>query len=284
MNKMKNITILFALALVVVFSSCEDVIPVELDNGQTLLCVQGTITDDTSANYSVVLSTTAPYFGNTATPKVSGAFVEVKDYDTNGNLVSIDTLLEALPGSGEYFTSRTNGMLGHRYVLTVRAMNEEYTAETLIKRVPEIDSIVFEYKEKNAFMDAGYIAKYYGIEIPGVGDYYLFKIRRNQKLYTKPNELYFVSDEMVDGNYIADFDLSPERFSLGDTITFETRSITKDQYEFFLELSAQVNNQGIFANPPANVRTNIKNVNPAGKPAVGYFGGQGLRTKTRVIE
>ncbi|MOA65423.1 hypothetical protein D3C78_1918030 [compost metagenome] len=46
-----------------------------------------------------------------------------------------------------------------------------------------------------------------------------------------------------------------------------------DAYHFYDELRTQISNGGIFANPPANVRTNVKNVNSSSaKKAVGYFG------------
>jgi hypothetical protein len=276
--------ILLSLAAAITLSSCEDVIPVDLDKGETLLVVEGRITDDTTQNYKVTLSTTTAYFENKETPRVSGAFVEIKDYDESGNLVVTDTLVETVPGSGTYFSNDLNGKTYHRYVLTVRALGEEYKAETQVNRPVPIDSLTYEYKEESFGYEKGYYVFYNGPELPGKGDYFLFKVYKNGEVYDQPDEIWFESDELVDGNYIGDIDITPEPFELGDTIKVETYTITRDQYYFYAELFYQVNNFGLFANPPANVRTNIFNVNPSGAKAVGYFGGSGLTSKEIVIK
>jgi len=66
-------------------------------------------------------------------------------------------------------------------------------------------------------------------------------------------------------------------FQVGDRIKIEVCSITEDNYYFYNEMVTQINNGGLFANPPANVRTNVMNRNPgSAKKAVGYFGGMGV--------
>ncbi len=266
------------------FTSCEDTIDIDLDQGPTLLVIDGKVTDEPNISHKVTLSTTAPYFENNKTPRVSGAFVEITDIDANGSIVSIDTLIETIPNSGDYFTTKTNGLLGHKYILRVTALGESYKAESIVNRVPPIDSITFEYKEKTANTDAGYSVFYYGPEPQGVGDHYLFRVSKNGKPYSKPNQLYFTSDELVDGNYINNVDITPEPFQLGDTITIEDFTTTKDQYKFYAAMYQQVNNGGLFANPPSNVHTNIVNTNPNGKKAVGYFGAHGYQKITRIIQ
>lgn len=283
---MKNY-IFFLLIITIaslILSSCEDVIDVKLDQGETLLAVDGRVTDDTTVNYQVKLSQTIPYFDNKVSPSVSGAFVEIKDFDEMGTLITTDTLQEQIQGSGIYISSKLKGKTNHKYILTVRAMGEEYKAETYIKRIPETDSLTYIYKEQTNFNDAGYYIKYYGPEPVGKGDYYRFKTYNNGWFENDPSRLAFTSDEFVDGNYITGPELNILPYSLYDTVKLEFLSLTKDEYYFLNELYYQVNNGGPFANPPANVRTNIFNINPNRKKAVGYFGGNGIRTTTIVIK
>lgn len=276
--------ILSLIAITFVLSSCEDVIDVELDNGKTLLVVEGMLTDEIK-DQKIILSTTAPYFNNAKPPRVSGAFVELREYDPSGTLIVVDTLVEQVANSGEYFTQKiSKGSIGNKYDLRINALGESYQSTSTMQRIPEIDSLVFIYESYPIPELTGYHAYYYGPETPGLGDNYLFRVYKNGKLYDNPNELYFASDELVDGNYIGKVDITPEPFEKGDTISVEMYTTSRDQYYFFVELSKQVNNGGIFANPPANVRTNIFNINSSGSKAVGYFSANAMKSKTGIIQ
>lgn len=278
-------TIIYTLILScisTIFFACEEVIDVDLEQGETLLVVDGKITNE-NKQHIIRLTTTAPYFDSNATPAVNGAVVTLNVYDANNILVDSDSLQE-IGTSGNYATKTFSGNIDHKYVITIKAMNEEYQAESILRRIPPIDSITYKYKEAEGPFEAGYFIYYNGIEYEGLGDHYLFRVSRNGKEYSRPNQLYFASDELVDGNYIGDLDMTPEPFELGDTIFVQSFSMNADQYKFYLELSTQVNNGGIFASPPANVRTNIKNINPKGKKAVGYFSANGTEKRTILIQ
>ena len=99
------------------------------------------------------------------------------------------------------------------------------------------------------------------------------------------------SDELVDGRYIGAFELNnnqaeEETFERGDTIRVEMNSLPRDYYFFLNEIVTQLNNTGLFAAPPANVRTNVRNVGSPdpNRQAVGYFAGYTVRQDSLVIE
>lgn len=280
---MKNTIYTLAIILIsTIWVACEDVIDVELDQGETLLVVDGKITNE-NKQHIIRLTTTAPYFDSNATPAVNGAVVTLDVYDANNVLVDTDSLIE-IGNSGNYATKLFSGNIDHKYVLHIKAMNEEYVAESILRRISPIDSLTYEYRQAEGPFEEGYYILYHGIEYPGLGDHYLFRISKNGKEYSRPNQLYFASDELVDGNYIGNFDVTPEPYEKGDTAKVQSYSMNADQYQFFLELSTQVNNGGIFASPPANVRTNIRNVNPKGKKAVGYFSANGTAQISVIIQ
>jgi len=274
---MKKYLLLACSATALVITGCEDVIDVKLDQGETLLVVDGWITSQ-PAPYTVRLTTTAPYFTNAPTPVVPGALLVITDSEG-----ARDTLKESKPGV--YVTQKIQGKIGHSYELSIKVNGEEYTARTEIKRVPAIDSLTVKYQKESAFFETeGYYVYYNGPEPAGVGDFYRFKIYRNDTLLSRPADLIFAEDRLVDGNYIEAIQMNSQGFKKGDRIRGENWTITEDAYQYYLELYVQINNGGLFSNPPANVRTNIRNVNPNGKRAVGWFGGAGVSSQEITIE
>lgn len=281
---MKKIYLALFILSTLAFQACEDVIDVTLDQGETLLVVEGMITNENKTQ-KIKLSSTAPYFENKKTPSISGALVVIKEYNETGALTLVDTLEENTIVPGEYLCKKiSSGQIGYTYELNVAALGENYVSRSTMQRIPPIDSLVFRYETFPIPELTGWRAYYYGPEIPGIGDNYLFRIHRNGKEYNKPTELYFASDDLVDGNYIANVDLTPEPFEEGDTIKIELFTMNKDQYYFFGELSRQVNNGGIFASPPANVRSNIRNVVEGRKKAVGYFSANAKNSITEIVK
>lgn len=271
---MKNIFILFSLIAMFFITGCEDVVDVKVDEGTPALVVDGWITTNEEP-YTVKLSKTGGYFNNTQTPRVQGAVVVINDNEGNS-----DTLIEKTPG--EYVTKTfKQAKVGNTYTLNLTVEGERYVASSEVKRVPEIDSLKFEYEDDTEDEEDGYYLYYYGPEPAGQGDYYRFRLTKNDTLLNDPEDVWNVtSDEWVDGNYIGDLRIYGDKLVKGDKVKVEMLSITKDAYYFFTELAIQVNNGGMFSNPPANVRTNIKNLNPESKKRViGYFGASGIRSK-----
>ena len=70
-------------------------------------------------------------------------------------------------------------------------------------------------------------------------------------------------------------DKSVSPYVPGDSIYVEINSITVAAFDYLHEVSIQTDRPGgfseLFARPIANVSTNIVNVNPTGKKALGFF-------------
>ncbi len=269
---------LFGLLLLLLagLAGCEDEVDVKLDEGQTLLAVDGWITNQPGP-YTIRLTTTAPYFNNAATPRAQGATVTVTDSEGGR-----EVLQEVEPGN--YQVSTLRGKVGNAYTLDIRWNGQEYTARTEIRRVPPIDSLGIRFRKGGGFVEEGYYVYYFGPEPAGTGDNYRFKQYRNDTLLNGPEDLSFSDDQLVDGNYISNFEVNSDPYALGDTVRMETWSITRDAFLFYSELQQQIFNGGLFSNPPANVRTNVFNKNPDGPQAVGWFGGAGISSKEVIIK
>jgi hypothetical protein len=98
----------------------------------------------------------------------------------------------------------------------------------------------------------------------------MFNVMRNDTLVTDSISKVFVTDDrLVDDMYImgAWVTFVPEyEFKPGDTVTLITSSITKEYYDFIIELQTEIGYKDpLFSGPPANVSTNLTN------GAVGYF-------------
>jgi hypothetical protein len=261
--------ILFFLFILILGASCEKVIDVELDEGDVLLVVDGWITNQPPP-YDINLSTTAPYFLNQTTPRATGATVKLKDSEGNE-----ETLTEV--SAGKYRVNQIAGKVGNRYTLSIQYQGESYEAQTELKNVPPIDSLLYEKIPERLGRKEGLYINYFGPELASEGDFYRLKVFRNDTLFNKPADLVLFFDQFVNGNYLSDLEVNPfEPYKVNDKVRVELWSITEDAYNFYNEMVQQINNGGLFATPPANVRTNVKNVNPQRKKAVGYFGGAGV--------
>jgi hypothetical protein len=81
------------------------------------------------------------------------------------------------------------------------------------------------------------------------------------------------------------FRLSPERFNKGDEIRIELHSIGIATWYFMTLAQNEMQNDGLFARPPANVPTNIENTDKNSKnKALGWFSAASVRKKIIKIE
>lgn len=274
---MKIISKILILVSLVIFTSCEDVIQVKLDEGSKLLVVDAFI-NDLRTNQVVRVTNTDSYFSGQNPPPVNNASVVLKDITTNTSY----TFINDNNGNYVYTITPTDTIAyaGHSYELSVTQGGHKYTAYTIQKRTTQIDSISSNYKEKTSFTEEGYYCKFWAFDPPGPEpDYYWIKAFRNKEMYNKSTQLNLA----FDGAYSAGADgfifippiaeaITPfgERYSYGDTCRVEIHSISRETYYFLQQVISQTTNSGMFATTPENVRTNINT--PAGATkAIGWF-------------
>lgn len=257
--------------------SCEDVINVDIPEGETLLVVDGWITDQ-SGPYIITLSTTDRYFSNSEAPKVTGAIVRISDSEGNTEVLQETAL-------GIYETQSIQGKIGNSYTLEIEYDGESYKSDTYLSPTSPIDSLTYRYEEANLVReDPGIFASYYGPELPEEGNFYRMKVYVNNVLENKTEDLLLFDDKFTNGNYFNDYELEDTPLTEGDNLRVEFWSLTEDTYLFYEEMLGQIDNTGLFANPIANIRTNIINNNPNSKRvAVGYFGASSVSSKSGII-
>jgi hypothetical protein len=297
-------SILFIAALVV-FTACEDVINPNLESADPVYVVDAWITNG-AAPQTIRITRSQPYFENVLPPGINGAVVTIQD--NQGKVYTFTSGEE----DGEYvWTPVGNEVFGEpglRYELTIVVNGETLTANTNMRAVPVVDSITFNKQEGNQFIDDLYLAEFWSVDLPPVGDAYWIKTYKNGELLNKPSDINLAYDaafsrggDFTGVNFITPirtainpFDededgtlLSP--YSVGDSLYVEINSLSEEAFDFLNEVIIQTDRPGgfgeLFSTPIANVPTNLRNVNPNGTKVVGFFNvasiaGNGRRFKS----
>lgn len=279
------------MPIIFFMSSCEDVINVDLKQGEPQLAVDAFL-NNMDGGQKIRLTITAPYLDNSPAKPATGAVVRViNQAGTIYNFVDANN-------SGNYTWTPTGnekiGIVGDIFTLNISYQNESYNAISEMKRVPLIDSLQIEFRDRDISGIKGYFAELYARDLVGTGDCYWIKGFKNGKLNDRPTAITTAYDATFDPNGGIDgftfirpirrnaFDFvdntnrtGDERLpplNKGDVISAEIHSINKNTYDFLRAVDEQLQNGGLFARPPVNVPTNILNTNSNSKTkAVGFF-------------
>ena len=274
----QHINYSFLFISMALLTSCEDRIDLELDKGFEQVTVEAVLNTN-ATEQSIILRGSVPFFDDiSSTPAIDNAVVNVIS-NTN------DTMPFSFSGNGIYtFSADASNRfeLSKTYELQIELGGEKYRAESKVNPVAIWDSLTYEYFEATGFAEEGYYATMYARDIPGAGQCYWFRRYENDTFASGPADLNTAYDAgsnpgEFDGEAfsfpnrvggINDFD---EPYELDDTVRIEIQGISPDFYYFLDEIETQMTNGGLFASPPANVRTNVFNVDPNGRAALGYF-------------
>ncbi|MBX2952508.1 MAG: DUF4249 domain-containing protein [Leadbetterella sp.] len=275
---MKKLLLLPAAFL---FFSCEDVIDLEVKEGRQQLVVDAWLTDEVQEQH-VTLTLSQPYFDQSKPQPALGAEVYViREDSTRFRFTDTDN-------DGVYTYSPRNRnylRLNQKVGLYIKYNSEEYYSISELKRVPTIDSLKYQSItlpiKPNDSPQSGFLAQFFATDFEGEGDTYLIRSYKNDVLRTRSGEYTLSYDGGLSPGSGSDgmLFLQPVRMGINtglfedrDKITVEMFSIPLDAYYFLYQVQAETNNGGIFATPPANIPSNVFNVNPksAEKP-VGLF-------------
>jgi len=275
---MKIIKLFISILAIISFTSCEDVIQVDLDEGAPIITVDAFV-NDMRTQQKVRLTYTSGYFSQTSNTPITGATVHVKDLTSGVDYIFVDS------NNGNYVydinATDTLGRVGHQYELTVTHQGDIYKSSCRLNRTAQVDSLVAIYKDAGSFGgDAGYKFAFLGFDIPGdTMDYYWIKSYRNGVFFNKGGQMNIAADaafgQGADGfpfiTPIAE-GITPmgEVFNKYDVCRVEIHSINVDTWNFLYQIQTQTTNSGLFATSPENVKSNITATNNTNK-VVGWF-------------
>ena len=268
--------LLFILSVLsLIWSSCQEVITVELPNQEPKLIVDALIRIDTTISSTLVtvsIRQTSDFFGEIS--PVSVDQITMSNLDNPGN--NTDQVLdETEPGSGIYqqFFS-TEELARDRWFLQINYQGEFYVAESLMQYSVPIDQLTI--GDGSLFSgDVTEILVRYS-DIGGREDYYLFDYG---------NDDFFASEDVFyDGQQFEFSYFYDEQFNPGDTLTVSIMGIDRDFFNYMNLLREQSEGGfGPFATPAVSVRGNLinatdinnndnyNNVNDPDNYALGYF-------------
>ena len=246
------------------FTSCEEVINVDLDTAAPRLVIDASLkwergTD--GANQMIKLSTTTGYY-NTEIPTVSGATVFV----TNSTEQVFD-FFETVANSGEYICTNFIPVMDETYTLTVIQNGNTYTATEKMFSVPVIDKI--EQNDDGGFGGGNIEIKFFYTDDGLANNFYLSRAKLSR--YAVPQ--YGVSrDEFYQGNPFYDI-YSNEDIKSEDTLEYQLSGISQGYFNYMQVLLSIAGSSGggPFQSPPATVRGNIINTTDIDSYALGYF-------------
>lgn len=283
------------VSCMLLLASCEDVVQIKLDEGSKLYVIDAFV-NDLRNEQTIRITTNDTYFSNRIAPPVPNAQVILTD----------------LTSSMQYnFTYKGNG--NYTYTLapndTIAKINHQYKLEVTIDGVT-YNSI--ETQKRKALIDSiGTIPNDGGFGPPSVdttvycllyardkadnnADYYWIKTFRNDTLFTAPEDLNICIDGTggaVINSPTDTIDFTPPSTFMGfktyrrnDKVKVEIHSISRETYFFFIQAYNQINNGGLFATTPENVKTNILNPEGAKIKAIGRFSMASVATSTRMIK
>lgn len=281
--------LILLVVAVLVLQACEDQVDVQLEDAPEALVIDAWVNNKDEVQV-IHITKTQPYFESSTPTGVSGASVTITDengvdYDFN----------ETSPGVYEWDPAGNllpSDLLG--YTLTINAEGQNYVATSSMNRVPNIDSLVFTFKEeRNPFQPEGYYGEFVAQDPVGAGDSYWIKSYKNGQYLNRPFELNIAYDAgfnaggNIDGvvfiqpiqdavNPLNDELDAVVPYEPGDSLYVEIHSISNEAFFFLQEVQIQTQRDGgfdeIFAEPLENVATNIVNVSDTPTTeVVGFF-------------
>jgi hypothetical protein len=281
---MKFSSILVLIAFSFFFTSCEEVVQVDLEKGAKKYVIDAFI-NDLSGTQKVRVIENSEFFLAEEPPAVTHANVVLKDL-TSGIAYQFTN-----EGNGYYIynvgVSDTMAKTDHQYELNVTIDGYLYKAISTKKRAAIVDTIAPELIPPGSGFgtpttDSLWFCTLEAYDITGINtDYYWVKTFRNDSLLFGPGDISVCVDGtggpvMLEGVQFTEFTapatwLGFNLFPRGSTCKAEVHSISLDTYNFFNQANTQINNSGLFATTPENIKTNIITPSDAPIKATGWF-------------
>jgi|GEM_PF-1111787 len=270
---MKKVSIYYLI--LILFSSCETVVQLELDEGEKNLVVESYLefSDTTDSGFAhVFLTESSAFYGNSTPKSVSNAtisindtYILVEDMDSLGYYVSQSPL--PYSGEAEFLMD---------IIADVDGKEGRWSATDPYTSVPEIDSIYYVYEaEASLFQEEGYYVKVMLTDPAEEENFYHLNVLVNDALSfelspgTKRSLIF--KDEYVNGMDL-NFMVNDIPLKEGEHLKLILSSITEDVYYYYFNLyTLLTETSGIGAAPPFPLYGNVVSQNENFDNALGYF-------------
>ena len=258
-------TILLALAVMALCSSCEKVISVDLNESEKKYVVEGEVSNLTTTPNTVKISQTKKFEEENTFEGVSGATVTIQENDGN-------TYTLAETSTGIYTTTAFTGKPGSAYKLTISLNGTVFTATSKMPaQIVPLNALTVED------LTFGDIVKtiHPDYQDPvGLGNSYRFIEYANGK---QVKHVFVQNDEVSDGLRITSPLLNMDGdLKTGDVVKVDMLCIDENIYKYWysLDQAATGNSSVTPANPVSNINGG----------ALGYFSAHSVTSKTILVQ
>jgi len=252
------------IGLILLFSSCQKVISIDLDSTSKQYVIVGTLTDQPGV-CQVSITQTKNFNDNNQFPGVSGATVTLEN---NGVVTPLPET-----SAGIYQSSALTGTPGNTYHLSVTIDGHVYTASSTMPQPVALDSI---YVSTESFSNNKYMTVVYH-DPAGIANYYHYVQYVNGK---KEKTIFADNDEFTDGQTVKsrlsfnnDNNDNSRDIHTGDSVRIDMFCIDPDVYKYWYSL----NDGATGANQSASPSNPVSNI--TGTSVQGYFSAQTLQSK-----
>lgn len=293
-------TIIYLSTIIFLLPSCIEEYEIEFSKNSSKIVIEGVVTDTSYINYvrlSLSRNSFQYYENDSGFDKYNlDGFIPIKDArvvisDNKGNIdtlinspdsvsmtiyndylqkyITFNRLSEHGTYNGHYQTQKIKGVPGNTYTLTVQWRGEDYKASCYMPKVPEIDSVKYQFTRGSTGKDSYYIPHIWFKDNTATKDYYLFKTFGGnvwgRALLNDDNLKNIIDGLDVFKGESASWWLSAYP-PAGSKYKIEMHSITKEIYDYYNSLIMQFRNDGgVYTPAPASPNTNFNN------NALGYF-------------
>lgn len=266
--KIINLFIYFGILMSILFTSCEEVITLDLENDAPKIVIEAVVnaTDQTA---SVLITKSNGFYESATLEVINDAMITLTQAD--GTTIDFQFV-----GNGRYTASNIAAAVGDELsILVVDGAGEEYRAVTQTPHPVTLDSVTIEEATGgpgvNPFGDETLYRLFsYWQDVADVENYYRIRAIKNDTLQA---DVYTLIDDIGnDGQQL--FRPFFDTFIAGDVVTLQLLSLDKSTYIYFSDLS-EIQGQGFGSTTPYNPHSNFDN------NALGYFGI--IRMDTQVL-
>jgi hypothetical protein len=252
---------------IILFSSCQKVVELNLNNAAPQIVIQGEVTD-AKGPYTITINQSVDFYSNNTFPAVSGAIVKISD-----NQGAVDSLTEMSPGV--YTTHFLQGEPGNTYTLSVLAQNNSFSAVSTMPAPVPLDSVTLESTSGFGQTRINAIVNFQ--DPAGIANYYEFVEFINGQPFK--NNIFVFNDRLSDGKYISTTLRTDSAYiSLRDQVEVKMYSVDENTYNYFNQLK-ESSGTGAFNSTasPANPTTNITG------GSLGYFSAHTTQSRTIIV-
>jgi hypothetical protein len=258
-------SIIYFLAALMVLTSCEQVVELDLNSNVSKVVIEGNVTNQPGP-YFVKISKSVLLQDKTQ-PTIDNAIVTISD--SKGNIETLESI-----GKGIYKTKSLQGQPGETYTLVAKVGSESFTAKSTMPILVSLDSIKVIKNTFGGELDFDFVPVYK--DPNAYGDIYRFLLSINDTLMKSH---FILNDQVENGgiNVQPLQNLQDLKLKKGDVVKIQMQKVDNNVGLYYTVLVQNTDSGPGGGTTPANPPSNISN------GALGIFSAHTAQEKKAVI-